>query len=450
MDVALEVPTCYLYADDAMQRTNLPLPYRREGKGFPEAIALRYSPTTRVTKLTPNRPKRNKQVRITVAIMSDLHCHKEQRDRSLQDSYLLVGSLRGLRGRHPVQALVDLIQIEKLRADALLVPGDLTNQADPEGLSQGWDFALEVGRELQCGSVIPVLGNHDVESRRSGDREPVYLARNLRPGFPFPKHEDCASFFGDGSCVIDLSVGVQLVAINSVIGHIDQTSAERGTFGSDRIDRLREILRDRMRAPIRLAMLHHHPVLHNGPFIQDRDVLATGDALIAALKDHGCRFVIHGHKHLARLRTIDNVTILAAGSFSAIANEYGKAMGNMFHLVDIENDYAEQAELRGTIRTWAFHLGTGWVKSNLRYCGFPFRAGFGAKASVQQICDAIANLAKSRAGTSLFSREAILKAAPELEFALPEAFVEVEAVLKDHKLKFCEHDDGNFYLGKTI
>jgi 3',5'-cyclic AMP phosphodiesterase CpdA len=391
-----------------------------------------------------------KQCHITVAIMSDLHCHKEQKDRGVQDSYLLVGALRGIRGRHPIQTLIELIDLHQLRADALLVPGDLTNRADPEGLAQGWEFALEVGRKLESKSVIPVLGNHDVESRRESEREPAYLAKNLRPGFPFPKEEDCASFFADGSCVLDISEQAQVVAINTVIGHIDEASAARGTFGNDRIDRLRQLLENRLRAPIRLAMLHHHPVLHSGPFDADRDVLPTGDALMAALRENGCRFVVHGHKHLARLRSVDDLTVLAAGSFSAISNEFGKAMGNMFHVVDLEGKSNQGFRLRGSIRTWTFHLGTGWVKSDLQYCGFPFQTGFGAEASAKEISDAIVKLSKMRGRGPLFSRKDVLKAAPDLEFTSPGGVVEVESILKKQRLKFCEHDDGNFYLGKTI
>lgn len=385
--------------------------------------------------------------------MSDLHCHKEDKKRATQDSHLLVGSLRRLRGRHPVQALLDLIELEKLHADVLLVPGDLANKADQEGLSQAWELVLEVGKALNCKKVIPVLGNHDVESRRAGrgsDREAVYLAKNLRPGFPFAKDEDCARFFSDGCCVIELAEQVELVAINSVIGHTDEASAKRGTFGTDRIDRLREVLREQMKAPLRLAMLHHHPILHSGPFSPDRDVLLTGDVLLSALKDHDCRFIIHGHKHLARLRKSDNVTVFAAGSFAALWNDYGKSMGNLFHLVDIEHGSTVASDLRGVIRSWTFLAGTGWDKSHHVFCGFPFRTGFGAAASVDQIRDAVSQLVASQPTSSFIPESEILRVAPDVQFLMPEDFDDLQDRLKDLKLKFYEYDSGNFHLGKII
>jgi predicted phosphodiesterase len=399
----------------------------------------------------PKQLKQSTKVgRLTVAIISDLHCHKEKAN---PDSYFVAGSLRRARGRHPVQDVLDLIKMEKLTADSLLVGGDLTNQADQEGLSQAWESALEIGRELQCSSIIPVLGNHDIESRRpdgGSDRDPSYIARNLRPGFPFPRDEDCASFFSDGFCVLPLSDQAQLVAINTVIGHLDVKSAMSGTFDMARIDALRKSLHKQLNAPIRLAMMHHHPLLHNGPFLLDRDVLPTGDALLSALKDTGCRFIIHGHKHLARLRKIDNVTVLAAGSFSAIGNEYGKAMGNMFHIAELEPAPPSGPELRGSIKTWTYHLGTGWVTSQYKYCGFPFHTGFGAKKSAEELVKAISKFVSSKTNKAVFDEKEVLQAAPDIQFATPEEFKLLSSQLMDLKLKFYDYDDGRFHLGKVI
>jgi 3',5'-cyclic AMP phosphodiesterase CpdA len=399
----------------------------------------------------PKHPTRhNKAARLSIAIISDLHCHKEKTN---PDSYFIAGSLRRSRGRHPVQDLLDLIKVHKLQADALLVGGDLANQADQEGLSQAWESVLEIGRELQCASVIPVLGNHDVESRRAEggtDRDPSYMARNLRPGFPFPRDEDCASFFSDGFCVLSLSDQAQLVAINTVIGHLDAKSAVSGTFDMARIDAMKESLQRKLSAPIRIAMMHHHPVLHSGPFVPDRDVLPTGDAILSALKASGCRFVIHGHKHLARLRKVDALTVLAAGSFSAIGNEYGKAMGNMFHLADLECTAPTGTELRGSLKTWTYHLGTGWVTSQYKYCGFPFHTGFGAKRSPEELVSAISDFVSARNLKSVVDEKEVLHAVPDVQFVTPEEFKSLSSRLMDLKLKFYDYDDGHFHLGKII
>src|ERR1035438_7831444 len=131
--------------------------------------------------------------RATFAVVSDLHCRLAT---DSNDSLLTVGGLRNPSGRHPVQALLDLIDSEGIRADALLVPGDLTNKARVEGLQQGWEFALEIGRKLGTTVVVPVIGNHDVDSHRATPSLPVFHAvQNLRPGFPFADQE-----LGRASC----------------------------------------------------------------------------------------------------------------------------------------------------------------------------------------------------------------------------------------------------------
>jgi metallophosphoesterase superfamily enzyme len=150
---------------------------------------------------------------IRIAVMSDLHCRLST---DPNDSFLVVGELRIPVDRHPVSSLIALIEEQKIEVDALLVPGDLSNKARKEGLSQGWDFALEIGHALKSKVVVPTIGNHDIESRRTEEnqhRNPTYFARNLRPGFPFPDQDACSQFFAEGFCVIDLNAFSQLVLI---------------------------------------------------------------------------------------------------------------------------------------------------------------------------------------------------------------------------------------------
>src|ERR1700735_3220669 len=124
--------------------------------------------------MEPHPTERRPNAVMRIAVMSDLHC---QLETGRVESLLCVGSLRIPAPRHPVQALLKLIHEERMKADSLLVPGDLTNKGEREGLSQAWDYALEVGRALGSEGVFPVLGNHDIESRRSpGNRghDPAY------------------------------------------------------------------------------------------------------------------------------------------------------------------------------------------------------------------------------------------------------------------------------------
>jgi len=179
--------------------------------------------------------------RVTFAVVSDLHCRLSN---DPTESSLEVGATRIPAIYHPVQALLELIEEKQMRADALLIPGDLANRASREGLSQGWDFALEIGRALRTGIVVPALGNHDVDSRRTRpDQDAFYNVRNLRPGFPFPDSESTTRYFAEGFCIQKVSSSTEVVALNTVIDHTDEQSAKRGRFDISRITRLAEFLR---------------------------------------------------------------------------------------------------------------------------------------------------------------------------------------------------------------
>jgi 3',5'-cyclic AMP phosphodiesterase CpdA len=90
----------------------------------------------------------------TFAVISDLHCRLKD---SADDSFLTVGAPRVPSNRHPVESLLELIDAEKPMVDALLIPGDLTNRANREGLNHAWEIALEIGRHLRV-PVVPVIG----------------------------------------------------------------------------------------------------------------------------------------------------------------------------------------------------------------------------------------------------------------------------------------------------
>ena len=339
----------------------------------------------------------------TFAVISDLHCRLAG---DSNDSFLTVGGLRTPSSRHPVQALLDLIDQEELTADALLVPGDLTNKARLEGLQQGWEYALEIGRKLQVPHVIPAIGNHDIDSHRTDPQHPVFHAvRNLRPEFPFRNLPDVQSFFADGYCL--LRVGeAEIIVINTVVDHTDAASAKRGAFGVDRIERMERALQGTFATPLRGALMHHHPVLHTGTFLEDTDVIPTGDALLTSLRRLGCRFVIHGHKHFTRLSYVDGVAVLASGSFSAMLHEFGTSVGNTFHIVRIQGD--QPNNVRGVVHTWVFRYGWGWRRSNADHAGFPFSSGFGRTSSLGEIIDGLKRLGEADVTRTRFLESDVL------------------------------------------
>jgi len=343
--------------------------------------------------------------------------------------------------------LLDLIDIENLQADGLLVPGDLTNKAKLEGLQEGWGYALEIGRKLKAPEVIPVIGNHDVDSFRNDPQRPAtHAVRNLRPEFPFRNERDVQSFFADGYCLLPVG-SAEIVAINTVIDHNDPLIAKRGSFGEDRIERMERALQGRFKSPLRGALMHHHPFLHSSAFMADTDVIPTGDSLIAALRRLGCRFVIHGHKHFTRLSNVDGVAILSSGSFSAMLNEFSSAVGNTFHMVHVQGTSPD--DLRGVIKTWAFRYGEGWRRSNVN-SGFPYTTGFGRRASLPDIISGLKTLGSQNADGTRYRQTDVLAAVPEVEYLTPGEREQVNQVIAGDDLKLSDLDDGQLELWRAF
>jgi predicted phosphodiesterase len=378
---------------------------------------------------------------VTFGIISDLHCRLAT---DSNDSFLKVASPRVPSGRHPVQSLLELIDRETLTVDILLVSGDLANKACREGLDAGWNYCLEIGAKLRARLIIPVIGNHDIDSRRLQPAEPVFgLVRNMRPDFPFQDIANNQSYFADGYCVI-ADGDVEVIALNTVIDQIDEDSAKRGTFSFERIQRMEDTLSGTLRAPLRVVLMHHHPILHSGTFLGDEDVIATGDDLVAALRRLGCRVIIHGHKHIPRLSTLNDMSIFASGSFSALLHEFGTTFGNTFHVVRVEG--SEPADVKGQIMTWVFQLGKGWRRSNEEYRGFPYLAGFGSSLGTPAIALQLADLANRHPGSNRFLQIEVLAAVPEVSYLTPSQREDLNAALLSNDLKISSLNDGQLEL----
>src|SRR5579871_1765214 len=124
---------------------------------------------------------------LRIAVASDLHAFTEVPPGQESPSKLRVPSGDESPAEHPIAGLMELITSERLCADLLLSPGDLTYQADPRGLEYAWRMLQLAGTRLGTRLSASTVGNHDLASRGRPDIEEArdYL-RQLRPQFPFP------------------------------------------------------------------------------------------------------------------------------------------------------------------------------------------------------------------------------------------------------------------------
>lgn len=306
---------------------------------------------------------------MTIAIVSDLHCHG-LKEYEARESLLVAGDVRIPANRHPGAALLQEIKEKHIAADVVLCPGDLANKVSQEGMSEAFrelrDISLKFGAQL-----VTTLGNHDVASRQK-EGDPFGLAKRIHEDFPSADSERKRQFWSDGFFVATLSSSVQLVVLNTAHHHYSEPESKRGTFTNKNIVQLDHHLESIPSTQMRLALLHHHPILHSTGPHPSQDVIPTGDQLLEVLGRHGISLVIHGHRHQVRLsRHIaggQEMVILAAGSFSALLQELGTVTRNVFHLLRIDGP---GPPLKGLLKTWEFRYSDGWRPATTASAGIP-------------------------------------------------------------------------------
>lgn len=364
---------------------------------------------------------------LTIGVISDLHCHARNEHDGRTESFLIANDLREPADRHPVQSLLGLITREQLTADIVVCPGDLAHKASREGLVAAFGHLREISDALGAGGPICTLGNHDVESRQAG-ADPFATAKRAHPAFPFLDRQLTDRYWAAGFAVQRLPGNADIVVVNTAMHHYGDVEARRGTFPDAQIRRLEEALEAVETPALRVALLHHHPVLHTVAGFDATDVLPNGDDLVRVLARAGTRLVIHGHRHHPRLKRelVDGISVfvLAAGSFAVFLNELSSRTRNVFHLVEVE---AFTGTFRGRVLTWEFNYARGWHPTSIRSSEFPHTANFG-EAPPLTLADDIAQFVRG-SSPAMADGDMLRTRFPELAGLIPEELLALSRTL---------------------
>lgn len=390
---------------------------------------------------------------VRIAVISDLHC--QSKDSSPNESFLYYDADPTPRNRHPVESLIQLIQDKDnpLSADALLIPGDLTNAMCTHGLVGGWDYALRISRELGAGLVAATLGNHDVDSMGNLGPDPFQFPRErVERGFPVGDDMRRGAYWASGFCMVEYR-DLQALVINSAAEHQSFEKAKRGGVTERRLEEIEDFLLGSVRKPFRVALFHHHPMLHEGCGLGSEDVMCNGSLLLDVLEKHDFDLVIHGHKHHPRLiygpGGANSIAVLAAGSLAA-NNARNPGLNtitrNLFHIVTLEDEGVDRHDRCGTMESWEFGMGDGWQLPNRQSARIPSKTGFGCRVRPHELAQqAAATLCQS--GEKWLQWDRMLAAMPQLRYLIPldlEAFD--KSLQTDHKMRLYpappDHPDG--------
>lgn len=220
------------------------------------------------------------------------------------------------------------------------ISGDLTETAGTKEFDQATKFINDLGdanilkSKLTRENIFVVPGNHDV----------IYDEPDIgRRWYPFCRfYEKHTNLRIDAdrpqqlNRVIDRSKDGFIVAeLNSCV-YVQKGSADaiRGQIDDECLFQLkaalRQIPKEQLNSSIRIALVHHHPVVLPALAEPGRgyDAIVNSQALLGLLQEFGFHIVVHGHKHYPHTFSYDAkcawskenanpLTIIAGGSIGS-------------------------------------------------------------------------------------------------------------------------------------
>ena len=385
--------------------------------------------------------------KLQLAVMSDLHCHHSSLGPA--ESLLLTDADRSPSSQHPVESLLELINKDQLRASILLMPGDITNKVDRQGMISGWGFVHEIAKALHVDTLAPTLGNHDVNSRKP-EEDPFRLVRGLSPKFPTLNEIVFDQFWSKGFCLLERDT-YRVLVVNSVMSHTNEETAKRGFVSTHQLDDISHALAVAPLKQFQIAVCHHHPMLHEDIGLGTSDVMQNGSLLTQMLAEKGFHLLVHGHKHHPKLSFAPGaqaLPVLAAGSFAAgMKNGLASRTRNVFHSISMEYSEEEQT-MRGSILTWQFRQSKGWTLATWAAVDFPHKTGFGSLTTAEQLADQVQK-AFSALNAPMAEWKAVAQSVPDLQFVPPATFEKVGLQLRTKGLDLSPFPpDEPKYIGK--
>lgn len=360
-------------------------------------------------------------------IVSDIHAISEELSKLPQEHgyHGENGSSFKVESRtpasNPVLAISECLKSKEFSIDALICLGDFAHQAKKLVMLQVWRDLHDVAEALGIPTVIGITGNHDIATRvddmdTAAGR--VEFLKQVRPKFPSADDGLSADYHQHGVGALELGECI-VVAVDTCtlhgLGKDDTTSSNIWSVGyltEGMIDRILRTIED---SPCThaLIIMHHHPLKVDGVMDSHYDEVPKGPLLLEQLaKSSKTCFVVHGHKHLVKLKRPDADTkypaLLSAASLAAYPYlGQGSHYSNQFHLLEYDTSTIERAQ--GTVFSWDWSAAR-WEPSKKH--SMPHVLRFGPVPELDKIEHALKKLGII---TSI-NRAKLLEAIPEIEY----------------------------------
>lgn len=230
--------------------------------------------------------------------------------------------------------------LKTLDIDFLLLPGDLTQDGEPQNHQWLSDYLKTLPFPVY---VIP--GNHDVPTI-SGDNP------GKNPAIPYQEFPHYYSHCGYQNTnqlyyTCELQPGVQLVALNSNI--FDENGKQLGCLDEEQLQWLENLLPS-LEDQLILVMVHHNVIEHfpgqADHALSSRYMLDNAPRLKQILKGYGVNFVFTGHLHVQDIAKEGNLHDITTGSLVSYPHPY--------RVVEVSGDSPDTVEL---------DIRSSWVKT---------------------------------------------------------------------------------------
>ncbi len=317
-----------------------------------------------------------------VAVLSDMHVGMGAKAQDLCPTRLIAKENQAQfdgKQKDYLNRFLAFLGTEGIKANYLLIPGDITDSAHPEEMLLASNAIESIREKLEVpeDNIVYVPGNHDLDWSLLDPRDSTktkwkhrYMAL-AEPQFIFDSINKRGQANGNllQNPYYNVWTFEDLVVLgyNSASTDKSDEPIHHGDIVLDHVDAMRKtlecmhLLEDKR---IKVCLIHHH--LRNYPLptpvSYDPSIANNGECLIDLLLDYHFDLIVHGHRHHSFLDTRKDIPILCAGSFSATIELCWEGLVfNQFHLIEMTKDDS-QPTARGCVYSW-LNTAAGWQKS---------------------------------------------------------------------------------------
>lgn len=317
---------------------------------------------------------------VKLAVISDLHIGKSARSKDLcphTDSKAIDSDFKS--------KFTEFLGKNLITADYLVIPGDITDNADPNEFELASSFISDIAAKLKVPSdkIIIVPGNHDVNwallQVNPSDKSGFYYGLRYAPLASADHIFDEILNRGSHNLLDSPHITIWeygsaiIVGLNSSWHDNPDVSVHHGLVSNETITELEQVLNslDLESPRLKIFVLHHHPVAYSDPIahVPEFSMMTNSPNLLKLLQSKHFDLCIHGHKHVPHFESHSlssgfPLAILAAGSLSAMLDtRWSGCVNNQFHLIHIKGRDSESKSAYGQVESWTYTSASDWTKS---------------------------------------------------------------------------------------